>query len=119
MCEDRKHFDASLHSNKQQEVIDINVKETAELIKGISNETHKGKTVDGPSYLELEGNTFSSSFKELERIALEESPELVGIINDPTCPESPTIDKVREVQKMRTNAAEAEIRRDRRINSSH
>lgn len=66
----------------------------------------------------LQESSNDYSVKELKRKALETSPEFEGIINNPTDPESPVIDKVREIQRIKAEKTETEIRRARKTRSS-
>lgn len=119
MCDDRKVIDAHFKSQPDKKREELSAIKTAELIKGVSRETTKGKTIDGPSDLVLETRSNDFSMKELRKRALEESPEFVGIINNPTDPESPVLDHVRDVQTMRSKASEMNIRKNRTRKSSH
>ena len=60
-----------------------------------------------------------SSIKELRKRALENTPELAGIVNNPTDPESPVLDRVREIQQIKSDAIDAQIRKGRVRRSSH
>lgn len=67
----------------------------------------------------IQDTSSESSIEELRRRALENSESLQGIINDPTEPCSPVINKVREIQKIKSATADASIRKGRVRRSSH
>lgn len=81
-------------------------------------DSQKEVSKDDSSELVLPVASNDFSVTELKRKALEEAPELEGIINNPTDPDSPIIDKVRAIQDAKSRQAEEDIRRSRSLKSS-
>ena len=118
MCEDRKTVDAALKSRADMKKKELSNAETLALIKDADKVATKEQSVD-PKQEDSLFNSSSFSVRDLKRQAIEAVPEYQGIVNNPTDPESPVIDVVREMQMIRGKVDHANARRTKGRRSVH